>query len=174
MYIQDEKKPVARTIFIKALFIFAGLVAGLLISRIFFQTYTVSDDSMLPNLRKGDRAVILKITEPEPGDIVLVHSPVERHTVMIKRLIAGDGDVVEIKDKILYVNSAAFKFRWPVTSRDRRTFPENFSKRDSLQALKIEKDFCFVMGDNLDYSFDSRDFGPVSEKYIIGRVLFKY
>ena len=174
MYIQDEKKPIARSLLVKALFLFTGLVCGLLLSRIFFQTYTITDDSMLPNLKKGDNAVILKSASPEPGDIVLVNSPIERHRVMIKRLVAEDGDVVEIKDKRFYINSAEFKFQWQVTSRDRRVFPENFSSRDSMPAVKVNNGYCFVLGDNLDYSFDSRDFGPVSEKNIIGKVLFKY
>ena len=174
MYIQDEKKPIARSVLMKVPFLFAGLLAGLLLSRIFFQTYTIADDSMLPNLKKGDRAVIFKVMAPKPGDIVLVNSPIERHRVMIKRLIAEGGDVVEIKNKLFYVNSTEFNFQWPVVARDRRVFPENFSGRDSMPAIKINQGYCFVIGDNLDYSFDSRDFGPVSEKNIIGRVIFKY
>jgi signal peptidase I len=174
MYIQEEKKPIARSIFNKTLFLFTGLVFGFFLSRIFFQTFTIADDSMLPNLKKGDRAVIFKSITPKIGDIILFRSPLERDKVMVKRIIANSGDVVEIKDKLYYVNSSEFKFQRPVLSRDRRIFPENFSNRDNLPAKKINNRECFVTGDNLDYSFDSRDFGPVSEKNIIGKVIFIY
>jgi signal peptidase I len=174
MYIQNGKKTITGTAFAKILFMFAGLAAGLLISRIFFQTYTVMDDSMLPNLKRGDRAIIFKAAAPGPGDVILINSPIENHKVLLKRLLAEGGDAVEIKDKIIYLNSAEFKFQWPVTLKDKRSFPENFTKRDNLPALKIDNGYCFVIGDNLDYSFDSRDFGPVKEEYIIGRVIFQY
>ena len=71
MYFDEEKKPITHSILIKVIFIFTGIVLGFLISRFFFQTFTVSDNSMLPNLQKGDRTVILKIVTPDIGDIVL-------------------------------------------------------------------------------------------------------
>lgn len=174
MYIKEEKSPIAKSVFIKITFVLTGIITGFFISRIFFQTYAVKGDSMLPNLKNGDSVIIFKGLSPETGDIVLFTSPLEKDRVMLKRLIAKDGDVIEIRDKNIYINSRIASLPWDTRSIDKRILPEDFSGRDNLPALRIKKGEYFFMGDNLDYSFDSRNFGPVSDENIIGKVIFKY
>ncbi len=174
IYLEDEKKKKHLPILYKSIFIFTGLILGFLLSRIFFMTITVKDSSMIPNLEKGDRALVLKIISPDIGDIVLLNSPVEPEKVLFKRLVARGGDVMEIKDKIIYKNFEKLKLNWHIHCKDERLFPADFSNRDNLPSVGINDGECFVLGDNLDRSFDSRDFGAISEENIIGRVIFKY
>ncbi len=174
MYIEEEKKPLTRSILIKIIFVSAGIIIGFFISRIFFQTYTISDASMNPNLKEGDKVVIFKTLEPVIGDIILFKSPTEPDRVLLKRLIAKGGDVIEIKDKRVYLNSKKVKFGWPVLMNDNRVFPEKFTNRDNLPGIKLHENQYFLIGDNLDHSFDSREFGPVNEESLIGKVLFIY
>ena len=65
------------TKFGKLLIVFTSLVIGFIISRVFFiMPFTAQDNSMNPNIKKGDYILILKITQPKEGDIVLLKSPV--------------------------------------------------------------------------------------------------
>ena len=61
-----------------------------------------------------------------------------------------------------------------MSSSDSRIFPEDFNHRDNMPLIKINKGEIFVVGDNYDYSFDSRDFGAISEELIIGRMIYKF
>jgi signal peptidase I len=157
----------------KAIIVFAGLILGFLTARFFFLPFTVCDDSMLPNFKKGESVYILKHISPKIGDIVLLQNPVQPDMVMLKRVVGLDGNFIEIRNKIIYKNNDKMKFTWKINSTDNRIFPMNFSSRDNLPAVKIERKMFFVIGDNLDYSFDSRSFGPISEKLIIGKVIYK-
>lgn len=158
---------------IKTVIVFAGLILGFLTARIFFLPFVISDDTMLPNFKKGERVYILKHISPKSGDVVLLQNPVQPDMVMLKRIIGVEGNFIEIRNKIVYQNNDKMKFTWKTNSIDNRIFPMNFSSRDNLPAVKIERKMFFVMGDNLDYSFDSRSFGPVSKKLIIGKVIYK-
>ncbi len=174
IYLEDEKKKKSIPILSRAIFIFTGIVLGFVLFRLFFISFTINDSTMLPNLKKGDWALIIKVLSPVVGDIVLIQSPVEPEKVLLRRLIAKDGDVIEIKNKAVYKNFQIMEFNWPVHRIDARIFPMNFSHRDNLPEKKIKEGGYFVLTDNLDLSFDSRDFGEVREENIIGKVIFKY
>jgi signal peptidase I len=174
MYFEDEKK-LGLSKYGKILIIFAGILIGFLISRIFFITpFVVQDDSMMPGLKKGDYLLILKITSPRPGDIILLDSPVEPDKVILKRFLAESGISLEIKNKRIYVNSNEYIPGWHIQSNDNRVFPESFDHRDNMPVLKIKPGEIFVIGDNFDYSFDSRSFGGVNKKLIIGKMIYKF
>lgn len=169
------KKIEGLTILSKILLSVAGFILGLLITRIFlFMPYLVQDSSMLPGLNKGDYVIVLKISDPDPGDIVLVNSPAEPDAVILKRLIAKGPGYIEITGRNFYINRKSVSFRWKTLSKDTRRFPSGFSGRDNLPERELKEGEMFIIGDNLNYSFDSRDFGPVSEENIIGRIIFQF
>lgn len=175
MYIDESTKKFTLTKYAKVLILFTGLVIGFILSRIFlFLPFTVQDNSMNPGLNKGDTIIIFKIGSAKEGDITLFESPVHPDTVILKRIITSGEKTVEIKNKRIFVNNAEFSPRWPQITKDSRVFPEKFSNRDNLPQIKMKKGEFFLMGDNRDYSFDSRDFGPVSEKLAIGRMIYKF
>lgn len=150
----------------------AGILAGFIACRLLLAGFTVSDDSMSPNYRPGDRVYALKIGAPRVGDVVLAESPAEPGKYMLKRVAAAGGDVVEIRNRVLYINDERLRFKWKTRMSDTRVFPMSFSRRDNMTALKIERRAYFLLGDNLDYSHDSREFGPIDAKGIVGRVIY--
>jgi signal peptidase I len=159
---------------IKILSATGGIIAGFIICRIFFIPFHMPDASMEPNVRTGDMLFILKHTTPKQGDIVLIESPVEAGRVLIKRVIAAEGDTIEIKNKTFHINNSAFDFRWKTKSTDKRIFPMNFTFRDNMPAVKIGRNQYFVLNDDLDRGFDSRTLGIIPDSLIIGKVIYKY
>jgi signal peptidase I len=172
MYI-EEKDTIGMPMLRRAVFLTTGIILGYILMRLFVTPYTIEDDSMLPGLSRGDLIFILKTADPGIGDIVLAQSPVESEKVILKRIIAKEGDTLEIRGKVFYRNDIKVKFIWKTLSSDMRIFPMNFSRRDNLPTVKMKRKEYFLVGDNLDRSFDSRSFGPVPEKNIIGTLLFK-
>ncbi|MBN2040571.1 MAG: signal peptidase I [Spirochaetes bacterium] len=159
--------------FIKFFISIAGIIAGLILTRLFFlMPFIVQDDSMEPTLHKGDYLLILKIGSPEQGDIVLAESPVEQDKVILKRLIASGEKKIEVKNKKIFINSSLHNDYAIIT--DRRIFPGYFSKRDNMEETTIKKDEVFLLGDNLDHSMDSREIGPVKKNALIGRMIYKF
>ncbi len=173
MNVDKQNSGLLITNFMKLLLFFGGLVVSFIMVKVFITSFSVSDESMLPGLKPGDRIYVYKWGSFGPGDVILVKSPVEPGRVIVKRIIAGEGDSVEIRNKILYVNDRKMDFRWPVRSGDGRIFPMSFSFRDNYPIIKLKRKEYFLLGDYLDYSLDSRFFGPVSADKIIGRVVYK-
>jgi len=157
-----------------SLFVAGGLIIGLILSRIFFVPFVVTDASMLPNFNIGDRIIIMKVSGTRPGDAVLIKSPVETDRVLFKRIIASEGDTIEIINKTIYINNKKLDVPWKTKSIDRRVLPMSFTYRDAMPMLKINRNEYFVIGDNPDYSFDSRSFGVVPEEAIIGKLLYTF
>ncbi len=118
------------------------------------------------------------IREIRQGDIVVVRTPVNRHVPYVKRVVALGGQVVRIRDKALLVDGVPFPLPEKAQHADPRTFPmgarsggihPGFGNRDNWGPCRIPEDHVFLMGDNRDISMDSRYFGPVPVKNIIGR-----
>jgi signal peptidase I len=159
---------------IKTILFLGGIAAGFAISRSVFVPFHMPDNSMEPNLQKGDTLIILKHVSPKPGDIVLFNSPAEPGRVLVKRVVSASGDFVEIKDKVLYINNHKFDYRWKTKSSDKRNFPVIFSRRDSLPVTKVGMGEYFVLSDNLDQGFDSRTLGLIRKDSMIGKMIYKY
>ncbi|TFH40550.1 MAG: signal peptidase I [Chrysiogenales bacterium] len=168
-----QEKP-EKKILSKLILAFGGILAGFIIMRIIIVPFSVPDDSMEPNLRKGDTVFILKHVTPDTGDIVLIESTVESSRVMIRRVAASEGDSVEIREKAIQVNGQATTFPWKTSTSDRRAFPMSFTYRDTMPAIKIERKHYFVLCDNLDRGYDSRTLGIIPADRIIGRLLYAY
>ncbi|MDY6934541.1 MAG: signal peptidase I [Spirochaetota bacterium] len=173
MYIPEENRGSVFIRLTKVIMLVTGLVLGLFIARIFIIPFTVLNESMSPNLKRGDIVYVLRHITPAVGDIILFNSPVEPDRVLLKRVIAKEGDTIEISRKKIYKNSQEFKSDWEVLSNDDRIFPMNFSYRDNMQAMRLKRNEFFVLGDNIDYSFDSRTFGAINKDAVIGKVIFK-
>lgn len=151
----------------------AGLIVGLVLVRVFILPFTISDDTMQPNFKPGEKIFILRHATPKVGDVVLIDSPLEDGVVMLKRIMAREGDSVEVKNRTLYVNGRPGELSWKTVNKDTRIFPMNFSNRDNFPIIKLKRKEYFVTGDNLDYAMDSRFFGVIAGDKIIGRYLYR-
>jgi signal peptidase I len=158
----------------KVILTVAGILVGIAIVRLFLMPFTVSDRSMAPGLNPGDRVYVLKHFSATTGDVVVVKSPVEPDRVLLTRIVAREGDSVEIKNKTVFINGNPADFRWKTMSTDTRIFPMSFSYRDNYPVIKLKRRQIFVLGDNYDSSMDSRFFGPLDEDLLVGKVVYKF
>jgi signal peptidase I len=134
-----------------------------------FQVARVEGLSMAPTLADQDRLIVNKfiyrISSPRKGDIVMLYYPVNPDKSFVKRVIAEEGDQVRIVDGKVFVND--------VPMPDEFVIPE-YRSHDDFGPKVIQEGYYFVMGDHRNNSSDSRHWGEVPKKYIIGRVQLRW
>jgi signal peptidase I len=134
-----------------------------------FQVARVEGQSMAPTLADQDRLIVNKlayrIAAPLRGDIVMLYYPLNPDKSFVKRVIAEEGDTVRIVDGRVYVND--------VPLRDDYVPPE-YRSHDDWGPQVIPEGYYFVMGDHRNNSSDSRHWGFVPKKYIIGKVQLRW
>ena len=101
---------------------------------------------------------------PERGDVVVFHAPSTPPKDFVKRVVGLPGETVEIKDGRVHINDVPLSESYLPISRP----------LDSMDAVELDTDEYFVLGDNRPSSNDSRDWGPVPLTDIIGKVWFVY
>ncbi len=133
------------------------------------QIARVDGFSMQPTLEDNDRLIVNKLAywlhSPSPGDVVMLLSPEEPSKALVKRVIAGPGDRVHIRDGRVFVND--------VPLADAFVLPE-FQSHDAWGPDIVPEAFYFVMGDHRNNSADSRVFSYVPRKYILGKVQVRW
>jgi signal peptidase I len=134
-----------------------------------FQVARVEGLSMAPTLDDQDRLIVNKfiyrVSSPRKGDIVMLYYPVNPDKSFVKRVIAEEGDQVRIVDGKVFVND--------VPMPDEFVIPE-YRSHDEYGPTVVPEGYYFVMGDHRNNSSDSRHWGMVPKKYIIGRVQLRW
>jgi signal peptidase I len=134
-----------------------------------FQVARVDGQSMAPTLEDHDRLIVNKLVyevgEPMPGDIVMLYYPVNPEKMFVKRVIAKEGDIVRIEDGRVYVNDEPLHDDY---------VPLEFRSHDDYGPEVVKQGYYFVMGDHRNNSSDSRHWGPVPKKYIVGKVKVRW
>lgn len=146
----------------------AGVYATLIVT-FGFQVARVDGLSMAPTLEDHDRLIVNKLTyelgDPLPGDIVMLYYPVDPNKMFVKRIIAKEHDVVRIVDGRVFVNDVPLHDEY---------IPEEFRSHDDWGPTTVQQGYYFVMGDHRNNSSDSRHWGPVPKKYIVGKVKVRW
>jgi len=149
--------------------LFSAAVYATLIVTFGFQVARVEGQSMAPTLADQDRLIVNKLAyrlaDPRRGDIVMLYYPINPEKSFVKRVIAEENDVVRIVDGRVYVND--------VPLRDDYVPPE-YRSHDDFGPEVIKEGYYFVMGDHRNNSSDSRHWGLVPKKYIIGKVQIRW
>ncbi|MBA3532115.1 MAG: signal peptidase I [Ardenticatenales bacterium] len=131
------------------------------------QPTLVEGSSMAPTLHPGERLVIEKVSyrfyAPQHGDVVVLKLPGRETTPLIKRVIATAGDIVAIREGIVYLNGAPLEESYLSTP---------FT--DTFPSVVIPEGYLFVLGDNRGASKDSRAFGMIPLESLVGRATLRY
>ena len=174
---KKEPSRVARTA-LSIVLIVAIVVAITFLLRMFvFVPYEIPSGSMEDTIIPGDMVFSEKISyymrEPEPGDIVTFIDPEDPKRTLIKRVIALEGQVVDLQNGIVYVDGVPLdepytdgKESWPLV----KTAPGV----DITYPYTVPEDHIWVMGDNRTSSQDSRYFGAVPIDSVTGRAAVVY
>lgn len=119
------------------------------------------------------RKMLIPIGEPQRGDIVVFIYPEDRSKDFIKRAIGIGGDTIEIRNKNIYLNSLPYNDIHG-TYNDDFIIPGSIQPRDNFGPVTVPRGSIFVMGDNRDQSYDSRFWGFVELKDILGKAFIIY
>jgi len=163
-----------------------ALILALVIRTFVVQAFKIPSGSMLETLQIGDHLLVNKfiygvkmpftgkvlydVDDPKRGDIVVFEFPEDPSKDFIKRIIGVPGDVIEIKNKVVYRNGE--KVDEPYT---RHSDPDNMlPRRDNFGPITVPEGKYFCMGDNREESYDSRFWGFVDREKIKGKAWVIY
>jgi signal peptidase I len=113
------------------------------------------------------------IRDPKPGDIIVFRYPDDPARDFIKRCVAVGGQVVELRDKVLYVDGRPREEPYAV-HKDPRILPRETSRRDNFGPYVVPQGHLFMMGDNRDNSHDSRFWNALPRSLVKGKAMFLY
>lgn len=134
------------------------------------QPFLVSGSSMEPNFSTGNYLLVDELTyrfrPPERGEVIVFRYPLDRRSFYIKRIIGLPGEEVLIRDGSVTVKDAAKKIVL------HEAYLNNIETRGNFD-VNLGPNEYFVMGDNRDFSFDSRSWGPLNRQDIIGLARFR-
>lgn len=167
-----------------------AFILAVFIRTFIFQPFKIPSGSMEDTLLVGDQLIavkflygfqvpflqnrILKIRDPKPGDVVVFKYPGDPSKDFIKRCIAVGGQMVEIKNKAVFVDGVSQTLPLHAKFIDSAILPTQLGPRDNYGPLKVPPGTLFVMGDNRDNSNDSRFWNFVPRENVRGRAVLVY
>jgi signal peptidase I len=158
--------------------ILIALVIAVILRVFVIQAYRVESGSMENTLQVGDFVFVNKFIYhfrvPSPGDIVVFEYPLNPAKDFIKRVVAVEGQTVQISDKYLFVDGQYVADLPGIKHIDARAIPPDLSTRDFFGPKQVPPGQLFVLGDNRDDSRDSRFWGFVKERQVKGKAVMIY
>ena len=165
-----------------------ALLLAMVLRTFVVQAFKIPSGSMLPTLQVGDHILVnkfaygirlpvvgtrlLNVGTPERGDVVVFVYPVDPTKDFIKRVVGVPGDVVQIRNKRVYINGEVWN--------DAHAYFADGSAlgsgtpRDVYGPVTVPAGQLFVMGDNRDRSYDSRFWGFVGLDEVMGKAFLIY
>lgn len=160
-----------------------ALILALFIKYSIVEAYKIPSGSMEDTLLVGDFLLANKfiygsrlpiigvrlpaLAQPKPGDIVIFKYPLNPKVNYIKRCVAIEGQVVEMRNKVLYVDGK----RVQDPPKGKHEELDILEGRDNFAPMRIPKGYIFMMGDNRDRSYDSRFWGALDKTLVLGRAM---
>ena len=169
--------------------IIIAILIAFFIRTFIVQAFKIPSGSMKPTLLIGDHILVNKfiygvkipfirknlisISEPKRGDVIVFIYPEDRSKDFIKRVIGVGGDTIEIRNKKIFLNGLPFQDTHGVYVDD-FIIPGTIQPRDNFGPMTVPKGAVFAMGDNRDQSYDSRVWGGVELKDVLGKAFIMY
>jgi len=140
--------------------------------RIFIaQPFVVSGSSMFPTFEDKQYLIVdeisYRLSEPKRDDVVIFRYPNDTKKFFIKRIIGLPNEIIDIKGNEITITNKEH----PEGLKLEQPFVQNKSNND--MHFELNSDEYFVMGDNRTGSFDSRSWGPVPKKLLIGKAFLR-
>lgn len=169
--------------------IIIAVLLALVIRTFVVQAFKIPSGSMEDTLAIGDHILVnkfiygtkvpfsskrfLPIRDPKRGDVVVFEYPEDPSKDFIKRVVGLPGDVVEGRDKKVYVNGKPYENPHEV-HKEKEVIPKAQNPRDNFGPVTVPAGSYFMMGDNRDRSYDSRFWGFVKNDKLKGLAFIKY
>ena len=169
--------------------IVVAVLLAMFIRTFVVQAFKIPSGSMKETLQIGDHILVNKfifgvklpfagttlisIKDPERGDVVVFKFPEDPDKDFIKRTVGIAGDIIEVRDKKLFVNGEQVISKHAVF-KDKEIIPAGYQPRDNFGPKIVPENALFVMGDNRDFSYDSRFWGFVDLKAVRGKAFMIY
>ncbi|MBN2373395.1 signal peptidase I [bacterium] len=167
--------------------IIIAIILAFIIRKFVIQAYKIPSGSMLETLQIGDHILVNKFVfsfkDPKRGDIIVFKYPGDKKRDFIKRLIGLPGETVEIRDKKVFVNDVqmdepyvVYKDHSNVFNKDHFAYYyDSYARnRDNFGPITIPENKYLMLGDNRDFSQDSRYWGLLDRELIEGKALIIY
>jgi signal peptidase I len=169
--------------------ILIAVLLALVIRTYLVQAFKIPSGSMEDTLAIGDHLLVnkfmygtripfadkrmLTIRDPRQGDVIVFEYPEDPSKDFIKRVVGVPGDVVEGKEKKVYVNGKPYENPHEI-HKEKDIIPKEMNPRDTFGPVTVPAGSYFVMGDNRDRSYDSRFWKFVRRDQIKGLAFIKY
>ena len=166
-----------------------AIILAMVIRAYVVQAFKIPSGSMKQTLQIGDhilvnkfiygikipywRKTIVPVKDPQKGDVIVFKFPEDPEKDFIKRVVGVGGDVLECRNKKLFVNHKPVNHDFGVYT-DSHIYPKHVRKRDNFGPITVPENSLFVMGDNRDESYDSRFWGFVDLKAVNGKAFIIY
>ena len=127
------------------------------------KAFYIASGSMEPTLAVGEEYLAKATTDIKAGDICIFYPNDVYSNAFTKRVVAMEGDKIMLDKNKLYLNGLEVE-------------GVSYSSKGELREGKeivVKKDKVYVLGDNTEESYDSRDFGTIDKKYIYGKIIKK-
>lgn len=151
-------------------FVIAAVLA-LIIRTFLLGPYKIPTGSMHPTFLEGDRIFVDKVSyrfkEPQRGDIIVFKYPLDKKKDFVKRLIGLPGDKIEIRDGKLVINSRLVED--PPFSNNYYYNRDDWDYGKHGQVVEVPPGSYFALGDNSAASSDSRNWGFVPSRNLVGK-----
>lgn len=137
------------------------------------QPFIVSGASMDPTFANGQYLIVdeisYRVNDPVRGDVVIFKYPKNPKQYFIKRVIGLPGETVRIEGKNIYIENEEHQSGYLIDE----PYLEEENVQASSMSITLSPTDYFVLGDNRRASSDSRVWGPLGEKYIVGRAFLR-
>ena len=178
--------------YLKAVII--AVIIALIFRTFVVEAFKIPSGSMEPGLIPGDHILVNKFTygirfpftayavpvsSPKTGQVIVFKFPYAKQYNLtpgmdfIKRVVGTPGDKIQVINNKVYINNRVYDCKWAVW-KSKNILPAYSSPRDNYGPVTVPKNELFVMGDNRDNSFDSRYWGFVPYKDIVGQAFTIY